>query len=72
MRNRVKTRQKKITIQEREEIACIRAYDAAMASGETPIPYEQVIEKIASGWGRISRSGPAKKLKSRRDAGATT
>jgi hypothetical protein len=29
-----------------EEMACIGAYDAAKASGETPIPYEQVLKKI--------------------------
>ena len=29
-----------------EERACIGAYDAAKASGETPIPYEQVLKKI--------------------------
>jgi hypothetical protein len=29
-----------------EEMACIGAHDAAKASGETPIPYEQVLKKI--------------------------
>lgn len=29
-----------------EELEAIRAYDAARASGETPIPYEQVLAKI--------------------------
>ncbi len=30
-----------------EELDAIRAYDAAKASGETPIPYEQVLRNIA-------------------------
>jgi hypothetical protein len=29
-----------------EELDAIRAYDAAKASGETPIPYEQVLRDI--------------------------
>lgn len=30
-----------------EELDAIRAYDAAKASGETPIPYEQVLRNAA-------------------------
>jgi hypothetical protein len=29
-----------------EELHAIRAYDAAKASGETPVPYEQVLTDI--------------------------
>jgi hypothetical protein len=29
-----------------DETECIRAYDAAKASGEAPIPYEQVLPRI--------------------------
>ncbi len=29
-----------------EELNAIRAYDAAKASGETPVPYEQVLREI--------------------------
>ena len=29
-----------------EELDAIRAYDAAKASGETPVPYEQVLTDI--------------------------
>ena len=30
-----------------EELDAIRAYDAAKASGETPVPYEQVLTDIS-------------------------
>lgn len=29
-----------------EEMECLGAYDAAKASGETPVPYEQVLRTI--------------------------
>jgi len=33
-------------LEELEELADIRAYDAAKESGETPIPFEQAIAEI--------------------------
>jgi hypothetical protein len=36
-------------LEELEELAAIRAYDAAKASGDEAIPFEQAIEEIAPG-----------------------
>ncbi len=33
-------------LEEVEELESIRAYDAAKASGETPIPFEQAVAEI--------------------------
>ena len=33
-------------LEELEELDALRAYDAAKASGEQPIPFEQAIEEI--------------------------
>jgi hypothetical protein len=35
-------------MEELEELDDLRAYDAAKASGETPIPFEEVIKNIHS------------------------
>jgi len=51
------------TSDQAEEVACIRAYDAAKASGETPIPYEQVLQTIERRRKGISRRAAAKKTK---------
>ncbi len=59
-------RETKETLQEIEEIECVRAYDAAKKSGETPVPYEQVLKRIARERGRVLRSGTTKKHKSQR------
>ncbi len=33
-------------LEELEDLEDIRAYDEAMASGETPVPFEEAIERI--------------------------
>jgi hypothetical protein len=33
-------------MEDMEELEAIRAFDAAKASGETPVPYEQVLKEI--------------------------
>lgn len=53
----------KKTIRTSEEVASIRAYDAAMASRETPIPYEQVLEKIERERVKLLRRRTAKNAK---------
>jgi hypothetical protein len=35
-------------LEELEELECIRAYDAAKASGDQAVPFEQVIAEIES------------------------
>jgi hypothetical protein len=57
------------TIETVEERACIRAYDAAKASGGPPIPLKEVVEKIERRHELISRRAATKKTASRRDAG---
>lgn len=39
-------REYQAVLEELEELDAIRAYDAAQASGEQPIPFEQAIEEI--------------------------
>ena len=39
-------REYQAVLEELEELDAVRAYDAAKASGEQPIPFEQAIEEI--------------------------
>jgi hypothetical protein len=41
-------REYQAVLEELEELDAVRAYDAAKASGEKPIPFEQAIQEIES------------------------
>jgi len=46
-------------LEELEELKCIRAYDAAKASGDQAVPFEQAIAEIESGPSELHRLHPA-------------
>jgi hypothetical protein len=39
------TKEREALMEDKEELSAIRAYDDARASGEIPIPYNQVLKK---------------------------